>query len=158
LMGSFQKNVKNLNPSSNSAGSPIPTETQTKSVPFYQQQSTYYDETSNGIPSTSAVGNLYDTNQGNYNNMPYFQQGYGQAPQSNQPYPVQYPNVGNPHQSQQPFCNPLMQINLDNQPPLWNNNQLVNNSMVPHQVQQRNNNKNRQQSGQQRNQQRFKKR
>lgn len=154
LMGSFQKNVKNMNSSSNSATTaPVQTETQTKSVPFYQQQSTYYDETSNGMQSTSAVGNLYDTNQGNYNSMPYFQQGYGQVPQNNQPYPVQYPNVSN----QQNFCNPLINP-MDNQQPPWNNNQRVNSSMVPHQVQQRNNNKNRQQTGQQRNQQRFKKR
>lgn len=160
LMGSFQKNVKNMSSSSNSVNAaPVQTETQTKSVPFYQQQSTYYDETSNGVQSTSAVPNLYDTNQSNYNNMPYFQQGYGQMPQNNQPYPVQYPNVSNQHSNQQNFCNPLMQINsMDNQQPWNNNSQRVNSSMVPHQVQQRNNNKNRQQSGQQRNQQRFKKR
>lgn len=160
LMGSFQKNVKNMTSASNVTNTaPVQTDTQTKSVPFYQQQSTYYDETSNGIQSTSAAANLYDTNQGSYNNVPYFQQGYGQMPQNNQTYPVQYPGINNPHHNQQSFCNPLMQLNTtDSQQPMWNNNQRPNNSMVPHQVQQRNNNKNRQQSGQQRNQQRFKKR
>lgn len=159
LMGSFQQNVKNMTtaPSATSTA-PAQTETQTKSVPFYQQQSTYYDETSNGMPmqSTSSAANLYDTNQGNYNNMPYFQQGYGQVPQNNQTYPVQYPGINNAHQNQSGFSNPLM----DSQQSLWNNNnnQRLNNSMVPHQVQQRSNNKGRQQSGQQRNQQRFKKR
>ncbi|KAG4071942.1 hypothetical protein HA402_006103 [Bradysia odoriphaga] len=156
LMGSFQKNVKNMT-SAPSANHTAPVQTE-KSVPFYQQQTTYYDETSNGIPSSSAATSLYDTNQGTYNNMPYFQQGYGQMPQNNQPYPVQYPNM---NQNQPGFGNPMMQGNpMDGQQQsMWNNNQRMN-SMVPHQVQQRNNNKNRQQSGQQQrnNQQRFKKR
>ncbi|KAJ6626132.1 hypothetical protein Bhyg_16134, partial [Pseudolycoriella hygida] len=145
LMGSFQKNVKDMASTSakvNAAPVQVQNETQTKSVPFYQQQSTYYDEPMNGMQSTSAATSLYDTNQGSYNNMPYFQQGYGQMPQNtqNQAYPIQYPNIGNPHQNQQNYCNPMMQHNsMDNQPPLWNNNQRPNNSM-------------------QRNQQRFKKR
>lgn len=160
LMGSFQKNVKNMTSGSSTTNTPpAQTEPQAKSVPFYQQQTTYYDETSNGLQSTSAAANLYDTNQATYNNMPYFQQGYGQ---NNQTYPVQYPNMNNPQQNHAGFGNPLMQLNsMDSQQPLWNSNnsnQRVNSSMVPHQVQQRNNNKNRQQSGQQRNQQRFKKR
>ncbi|XP_037033064.1 uncharacterized protein CG7065 isoform X2 [Bradysia coprophila] len=156
LMGSFQKNVKNMT-SAPSANHTAPVQTE-KSVPFYQQQTTYYDETSNGMPSSSAATSLYDTNQGSYNNMPYFQQGYGQMPPNNQPYPVQYPNM---NQNQPGFGNPMMQGNpMDGQQQsMWNNNQRMN-SMVPHQVQQRNNNKNRQQSGQQQrnNQQRFKKR
>lgn len=158
LMGSFQKNVKNMTaaPSANHTA-PVQTE---KSVPFYQQQTTYYDETSNGMPSSSSTAtSLYDTNQGNYNNMqPYFQQGYGQMQHNNQPYPVQYPNM---NQNQPGFGNPMMQLNpMDGQQQsMWNNSQRMNNNMVPHQVQQRNNNKNRQQqSGQRNNQQRFKKR
>lgn len=164
LMGSFQK--KNTTSVPNATKTSAQTDAQTKSVPFYQQQTTYYDETpTNGMPSSSsstatAPANLYDTtNQGTYNNMPYFQQqqGYGQMPQNNQPYPVQYPNMNNPHQNQPGFCNPMIQVNpMDGGQQMWNNNQRVNSSMVPHQVQQRNNNKNRQQSG--RNQQRFKKR
>lgn len=154
LMGSFQKNVKNMT-TAPSANIPAPVQTE-KSVPFYQQQTTYYDETSNGMPSSSAASSLYDTNnQSNYNNMPYFQQGYNQMPQNNQPYPVQYPNM---NQNQSGFGSMMHNNPMDgHQQSMWNNNQRMNNSMVPHQVQQRNNNKNRQQSGQ-RNQQRFKKR
>lgn len=161
LMGSFQKNVKNMTSAPSVINTaPVQTETQTKSVPFYQQQSTYYDETANGMQSTSAAANLYDTNQSNYNNGAYFQlPGYGQMPPNNQTYPVQYPGMNNPLQNQQGYGNPMMQLNqTDHQQSVWNNNQRANSSMVPHQVQQRNNNKNRQQSGQQRNQQRFKKR
>lgn len=156
LMGSLQNNVKNLSNASNATNAiPSQIDTQAKSVPFYQQQSTYYDETPNGIQSTSAATSLYDTNPGNYNNVPYFQQGYGQGQQNNQTYPIQYPGINN----QQSFGNPMIQLNpIDNQQGLWGSNQRPNNSMVPHQVQQRNNNKNRQQSAQQRNQQRFKKR